>query len=65
MSQLLAQGKALYTSRHHHFWPDAVSLADDAILNPLYLLGHRRLTDAYMLAVAVHNGGQFVTRAQT
>jgi toxin-antitoxin system PIN domain toxin len=61
VSQVLAQVKTLCASAHHHFWPDAVSLTDGAILNPLHLLGHRQLTDAYLLALAVHNGGQFVT----
>jgi len=61
VSQVLAQVKTLCASAQHHFWPDAVSLTDDAILNPAHLLGHRQLTDAYLLALAVHNGGQFVT----
>jgi len=31
---------------------------DDAILNSTHLLGHRQRTDAYLLALSVHNGGQ-------
>jgi hypothetical protein len=61
VSQVLAQVKTLCASAHHHFWPDAMSLTDDAILNSAHLLDHRQLTDAYLLALAVHNGGQFVT----
>jgi hypothetical protein len=61
VSQVLAHVKTLCASAHHHFWPDAVSLTDEAILNPAHLLSHRQLTDAYLLALAVHNGGQFVT----
>jgi toxin-antitoxin system PIN domain toxin len=61
VSQVLAQIKTLCASAEHHFWPDAVSLTDDAIFNPAHLLGHRQLTDAYLLALAVHNGGQLVT----
>jgi len=61
VSQVLAQVKVLCASTHHHFWPDAVSLTDERILNPLHLLGHRQLTDAYLLALAIHNGAQFVT----
>ena len=59
------QGLALLAAvtRHprHHFWPDAISLTDERLLNPAHLLGHRQLTDAYLLALAVHHGGQFVT----
>ncbi len=58
---MLAQVKTLGANAQHHFWPDAVSLKDDAILNPAHLLDHRQLTDAYLLALALHNGGQFVT----
>jgi len=61
VSQVLAQVKTLCASAHHHFWPDAVSLTDGAILHPLHLLGHRQLTDAYLLALVVYNGGRFVT----
>jgi predicted nucleic acid-binding protein len=31
------------------------------ILNPRYVLGHRQLTDAYLLALAVHQRGRLVT----
>lgn len=47
-------------STYPHCWPDAVNLTTEAILNPVRLLGHRQLTDAYLLTLAVHNGGQFV-----
>lgn len=61
VSQVLAQVKALCATTHHHFWPDAVSLVQEGTLNPAHLLGHRQLTDAYLLALAVHCKGQFVT----
>ncbi len=31
------------------------------LLNPAHLLGHRQLTDAYLLALAVHRQGRLVT----
>ena len=61
VSQVLAQVKALCATEHHHFWPDAVSLMDEGLLNPAHLLGHRQLTDAYLLALAVRCRGQLVT----
>lgn len=61
VSQVLAQVHALCASPYHRFWPDSVSLVDPGILNPTHLLGHRQLTDAYLLALAVQNQGQFVT----
>jgi len=61
VSQVLAQMQMLCASAHHHFWPDAVSLVKQGTLNPAHLLGHRQLTDAYLLALAVHHKGQFAT----
>lgn len=61
VSQVLAQVQALCDGEHHRFWPDAVSLVDPGVLNPRHVLGHRQLTDAYLLALAVRQGGRFVT----
>ncbi len=61
VSQVLAQVQTLCASAHHRFWPDAVSLVMPGTLNPAHLLGHRQLTDAYLLALAVHHQGRFVT----
>lgn len=61
VSQVLAQVQALCASEHHRFWPDAVSLVDPGVLNPRHVLGHRQLTDAYLLALAVRKDGRFVT----
>ena len=61
VAQVLAQLQTLCASAHHHFWPDALSLVQADILNPRYVLGHRQLTDAYLLALAVHQRGRLVT----
>lgn len=61
VSQVLAQVRALCAAAQHRFWPDVVSLVQEGTLNPAHLLGHRQLTDAYLLALAVHHQGQFVT----
>ncbi|MDO5056761.1 MAG: PIN domain-containing protein [Lautropia sp.] len=45
----------------HAFWPDDLSLTDPGTLNWQHILGHRQLTDAYLLALAVRHGGRFVT----
>lgn len=61
MVQVLAQVRALCSGAHHRFWPDAVSLVQEGALNPAHLLSHRQLTDTYLLALAVHHQGRFVT----
>jgi toxin-antitoxin system PIN domain toxin len=45
---------------HHVFWPDDVSLSDRRF-PPGLLLGHRQVTDAYLLALAVRRGGRLAT----
>lgn len=45
----------------HHFWPDDVSLLDPSVADFGRIHGPRQLTDVYLLALAVRNGGQFVT----
>ena len=45
----------------HQFWPDDISLLDDNLVRPEYVLGPKQLTDIYLLALAVKNGGRLVT----
>ena len=61
VGQVMAQLQTLCASAHHRFWPDALSLVQADILNPKHVLGHRQLTDAYLLALAVHQQGCLVT----
>jgi len=46
--------------KSHTFWKDDISLLDDAVPASL-LLGHRQVTDAYLLGLAIHHGGRLVT----
>ena len=45
----------------HVFWPDDISLLDDRLFRRERMLGPKQLTDIYLLALAVRNGGRFVT----
>ncbi len=45
----------------HVFWPEDISLVDAAVIDQDHLLGRRQITDAYLLALAVKNGGRLVT----
>lgn len=53
-------GEACNTS-WHVFWPDALSLLGNSIVDFSQILGSRQITDAYLLALAVHHDGRFVT----
>jgi toxin-antitoxin system PIN domain toxin len=45
----------------HEFWPDQVSLLDSRIADRTRIHGPRQVTDLYLLALAVHQGGCFVS----
>ena len=45
----------------HAFWGDQISLLDDLVIERARLSGHRQITDAYLLGLAVANGGCVVT----
>ena len=60
--ELLARATA---TAHHEFWPCAVSLLDASIVDRGRLHSSKHVTDAYLLALAVANGGRFVTFDQS
>jgi hypothetical protein len=45
----------------HHFWPDSVSLLDEELFRPSLIAGHQKITDAYLLGLAVRNHGRLAT----
>lgn len=45
----------------HTFWHDAVSLCEPDRLHARHVRGHRQITGAYLLALAVENGGRLAT----
>ena len=53
--------KSFCASSDHHFWPDSISLLDETIFRPTLLAGHKKITDAYLLALAIRNHGRLVT----
>lgn len=44
---------------HHRFWPCAISVLEGVNRDRVH--GSRQVTDAYLLALAVHHAGRFVT----
>lgn len=46
---------------HHVFWSDSISLLDAGRIAWRSILGARQVTDAYLLALAVAQGGRLVT----
>jgi uncharacterized protein len=48
-------------TRHHEYWPCAVSLLDPEIIDRSRILATKQVTDTYLLALAAANNGRFVT----
>jgi uncharacterized protein len=49
------------SSPTHEFWPDDLTILDPALFDHARVLGHKQITDIYLLALAVKRGGRFVT----
>ena len=49
----------------HAFWPDDISVLDAQRFDRNGLLGPKQLTDIYLLALAVKNGGRLTTLDQS
>lgn len=45
----------------HHFWPDDVSITDETLFRWPMIGGHQKLTDVYLLGLAVRHHGRLVT----
>jgi len=47
--------------RNHHFWPDTLSLTDQAVFEPAAIVGPQQITDVYLLALAVKKSAALAT----
>jgi hypothetical protein len=45
----------------HEFWSDSVSLLDEPLFRLQAIMGHRQITDIYLLGLAVRHGGRLTT----
>lgn len=46
---------------NHEFWPDDISIADPDVFDHGRMHGPNQITDVYLLALAVKNGGRLAT----
>ena len=61
VADALSRLKAAVAMPYHRFIPDDISLLDENVIDRRHLLGHRQLTDAYLLALAVAHDARLVT----
>ena len=59
--EAFAQLASMVAVAGHVFWPDDASLVGSRFLATDKLVGHRQVTDAHLLAIALRHGGSLVT----
>lgn len=53
--------RTVTNSKEHEFWPDDLNVTNSAEMPTSHLLGHRQLTDAYLLGLAIQHKGKLAT----
>lgn len=61
VGQVAARLQEATLDASHEFWPADLNLLADQVIYWPSILGHRQLTDAYLLALARRHNGRFVT----
>lgn len=59
--QALAVLRQIIGQPHHHFWNDDILLCDEEYIHSELIAGHRQITDAYLLGLAIRHGGHLAT----
>lgn len=60
-SEVTDRLRGLCSTVDHHFWQDSVSLLDESLFRAAMIVGHQKITDAYLLGLAVRNHGRLAT----
>lgn len=61
VAQAIEQLRLQIAESDHQFWPDDISISDNVRFEQGRMLGPNQITDVYLLALAVKNGGRLVT----
>lgn len=49
---------------HHVFWADDIAITNSHFIAPMKIQGHRQVTDAHLLALAIRQNGCLATLDQ-
>jgi toxin-antitoxin system PIN domain toxin len=60
-AEVLSRLSVLCASPDHRFWSDSVSLLENALFRPKMITGHQKVTDVYLLGLAVRHDGRLAT----
>jgi hypothetical protein len=61
VTELTARLRRFCASGFHAFWPDDMSIRDEATFHPELIAGHRQLTNIYLLGLAWRHEGTLAT----
>ena len=53
--------KKIVSAPGHHFWPDTLAPTEAEVFASASFVGHRQVTDAYLLSLAKFNKGKLAT----
>jgi len=60
-AEIILRLRTLCSAADHHFWSDSVSLPDEGLFLAQGIGGHQKITDAYLLGLAVRHSGRLAT----
>ena len=60
-SEMVTRLRLLCSMPDHHCWEDSVSLTDNTIFRVATIAGHQKITDVYLIGLAVRNHGGLAT----
>ena len=60
-TEVISRLRSLCSASDHEFWAEGVSLLDAELFRPTAITGHQKITDIYLLGLAVRRGGTLIT----
>lgn len=60
-AEVILRLRILLSSPDHESWDDRLSLLDEKLFRPQMIAGHRKITDVYLLGLAVRHRGKLAT----
>ncbi|MEK7406198.1 MAG: TA system VapC family ribonuclease toxin [Acidobacteriota bacterium] len=60
-AEVIARLRTLCSSADHEFWEDQVSLLDETLFHPRLIVSHQKITDVWLLGLAVRRQSRLVT----
>lgn len=60
-AEVMSRLRLLCSASDHNSWDDSVSLLDESLFRARMIEGHQKITDIYLLGLAVRQQGQLAT----